>query len=63
MHDFYRALAEGHPVDDALRLAELEAMRRGAPPREWATFAVTGDPTVHVPLSVPAFDWLWRLLH
>ncbi len=59
MHDFYRALAEGHPVDDALRRAELAALQRGSPPREWAAFALFGDPTVRIPLVVPRLDWLW----
>jgi CHAT domain-containing protein/tetratricopeptide (TPR) repeat protein len=63
VHDFYRAMAEGHPAADALRLAEVEALDRGAPPREWAAFTISGDPMVRVPVTVPRFDWLWRLLH
>ena len=63
VHDFYRAMAEGHPAADALRLAEVEALNRGASPREWAAFTISGDPTVRVPVTVPRFDWWWRLFH
>ena len=63
VHDFYRAMAEGHTAADALRLAEVAALDRGAPPREWAAFVISGDPMVRVPITVPAFDWLWRLFH
>lgn len=50
---FYRSLARGLPVDDALRAAKLDALRRGAPSREWAAFVAMGDPTVRVPLRAP----------
>ena len=50
---FYEALARGLPVGDALRAAKLDALHRGAPPREWAAFTTVGDPLVSVPLSVP----------
>jgi CHAT domain-containing protein len=63
VHDFYRAMAEGHPAAEALRLAEVAALDRGAPPREWAAFTISGDPTVRVPVTLPRFDWLWRLWH
>ncbi|HZS58977.1 MAG TPA: CHAT domain-containing protein [Gemmatimonadaceae bacterium] len=63
VHDFYRAMADGHPAADALRLAEVAAMERGAPPREWAAFTISGDPMVRVPMTVPRFDWWWRLFH
>lgn len=63
VHDLYRALADGRPAADALREAELASLRRGAPAREWAAFTLTGDPMVRVPLTVPRFDWLWRMLH
>jgi CHAT domain-containing protein len=54
---FYDALAAGLPVGDALRAAKLAALRRGAPPREWATFTAVGDPLVRVPLRRPSFPW------
>jgi CHAT domain-containing protein len=57
---FYRALAGGLPVGDALRAAKLEALRRGAPPREWAAFTAVGDPLVRVPLRAPTPE-AWRL--
>lgn len=49
----YDALASGLPVADALRAAKLDAIRRGAPPSEWAAFQATGDPLVTVPLRAP----------
>jgi CHAT domain-containing protein len=55
---FYGALAAGLPVGDALRSAKLDALRRGAPAKEWAAFTVVGDPLVRIPLRVP---WPERL--
>lgn len=63
VHDFYRAMAQGLPAADALRTAEVQAIERGAPPSEWAAFTISGDPMVRVPVTVPAFDWLWRWFH
>jgi CHAT domain-containing protein len=58
----YRHLAEGHAVGEALRLAKLDGMRRGATPREWAAFMVTGDPLVRIPLRAPPrIPWGWLL--
>jgi tetratricopeptide (TPR) repeat protein len=45
---FYRSLAAGVPVGDALRVAKLDALRRGAPAGEWAAFALIGNGTVTV---------------
>jgi CHAT domain-containing protein/tetratricopeptide (TPR) repeat protein len=56
---FYQALAGGLPVGDALRAAKLDALRRGAPPREWAAFTMVGDPLVSVSLRAPWLDG-WR---
>ena len=50
IRDFYASLASRLPVADALRAAKVAAMRRGAPPSEWAAFVVVGDPTVRLPL-------------
>ena len=50
---FYRAVASGLAVSDALRAAKLEAIRRGRPPREWAAFTLIGDPAVRPPLRPP----------
>ena len=52
--DLYAGLARGLAVSEALREAKLAALRRGAPPREWAAFTVVGDPLVTVPLREPA---------
>jgi len=51
---FYRNLAGGSSVGDALQAAKLDAIRRGASPREWAAFTLVGDPLVTVPLRLPA---------
>jgi CHAT domain-containing protein len=60
IEDFYRALSEGATVGSALREAKLAAMRRGAPVRDWASFAVIGDPTMRVPLEAPSdARWWW----
>jgi CHAT domain-containing protein len=53
VEELYRALAAGQPVGSALRTAKLAALRRGLPVREWASFAVIGDPLVVVPLQAP----------
>jgi hypothetical protein len=52
--DLYDGLARGLTVADALRQAKLTALRRGAPPGEWAGFTVVGDPTAKVPLVMPS---------
>jgi CHAT domain-containing protein len=50
---FYQELATGVPVADALRAAKLDAIRRGASPRDWGPFTVVGDPMVRVSLEAP----------
>jgi CHAT domain-containing protein len=50
---FYRHLAGGVPVAEALRTAKLEAIRRGDSPRGWAAFTLIGDPLVTVGLREP----------
>jgi CHAT domain-containing protein/tetratricopeptide (TPR) repeat protein len=54
--DFYRAMAEGQVASEALRSAKLAALRRGAPPREWAAFTLVGDPLARPSLRLPAGD-------
>jgi CHAT domain-containing protein len=56
IRDFYDRLADGQPVDQALRGAQLAAMARGDPPRDWAAFAAFGDGTTRIPLQHPS---LW----
>jgi CHAT domain-containing protein/tetratricopeptide (TPR) repeat protein len=51
---FYGYLASGAAATDALRLAQLEAMKRGAPPRDWAAFVLTGDGFVRVGAATTA---------
>jgi hypothetical protein len=51
--DLYDGLARGFTVAEALRKAKLAAIRRGAPPGEWAGFTVVGDPMAKVPLVRP----------
>jgi hypothetical protein len=53
MGDFYRALARGVAVGDALREAKLQALRRGAPTSVWASLALVGDPALR-PNAFPA---------
>lgn len=45
---FYGFLAGGVAATDALRLAQLDAIQRGAPSRDWAAFVLTGDGFVRV---------------
>ncbi|MBV9880196.1 MAG: CHAT domain-containing protein [Gemmatirosa sp.] len=61
MDAFYRGLRAGLPVDEALRRARHALRRAGAPPREWAAFAVVGDGAVR-PIAAPARGWLARLM-
>jgi CHAT domain-containing protein/tetratricopeptide (TPR) repeat protein len=51
--ELYDGLARGLPVVEALREAKLAALRRGAPPAEWAGFTVVGDPATTVALVPP----------
>jgi Uncharacterized protein conserved in bacteria len=51
MGRFYRGLAAGKPVGEALRSAKLEMIDRfgsKAAPLFWAGFFVTGDPATHI---------------
>lgn len=43
MSAFYRALAGGERLSEALRKAKLAAHARGAPPRDWAGFQLSGQ--------------------
>jgi tetratricopeptide (TPR) repeat protein len=54
---FYRAMARGQPVGEALRAAKLDALRRGAPAATWAGFTLVGDPLVRVPLRQARRPW------
>ena len=45
---FYGFLASGATATDALRLTQLDAMKREVPPRDWAAFVLTGDGFVRV---------------
>ncbi|MGE5729724.1 MAG: CHAT domain-containing protein, partial [Gemmatimonas sp.] len=40
---FYGFLASGHTAADALRSAQLDAIKREMPTRDWAAFVLTGD--------------------
>src|SRR5205085_2495762 len=48
----YARLADGDRLVDAVGDAKREMRRRGAPPRAWAAYALTGDPAGRV--AVPA---------
>jgi CHAT domain-containing protein len=58
VHDFYAAMATGLPVAEALRAAKLDAIRRAAPPRDWAAFTLVGDAGARVRLRTPRW-WDW----
>ena len=45
---FYGFLAKGMPATDALRLTQLDAIKRGVPAKDWAAFVLTGDGFVRV---------------
>jgi tetratricopeptide (TPR) repeat protein len=45
---FYGFLASGSTATEALRLAQLDAIRRKLPTRDWAAFVLTGDGFVRV---------------
>lgn len=62
VESFYDAMAGGLPVGSALRAARLDAIERGAPPREWAAFTVVGDPFARVALVEPARRPAWLLI-
>ena len=51
---FYRELARGRPVTQALRATKLASFREGMPARDWAAFVTIGDPLVRVPLHEPS---------
>ncbi len=53
VEDVYRGLARHSNVADALRGAQLRAIRRGAAPHEWAAFTLVGDPLVTLNLRAP----------
>ena len=63
---FYRAMARGLPVGDALGAAKRNAMASGAHVGDWAALTVVGDPLVHPPLHRPGPSALavaaWSLL-
>jgi tetratricopeptide (TPR) repeat protein len=54
VRSFYRSLAAGQPVVEALREAKLDAIARGRPAREWAAFTLVGDPMLRLGLEAPA---------
>jgi CHAT domain-containing protein len=63
--DFYRAMADGRNAGDALHSAKLAALRRGAPPRDWAAFTLVGDPFARPPLRPATLinpTWRWVAL-
>ena len=54
MEDFYEGLSTGLGVGAALRAARLDAMRTGAPVRDWAGMIIVGDADLKVPLDAPS---------
>lgn len=47
----YRELAAGQPLGIAAAEARRELRRRGAPPRSWAAYVLTGNPSARVAIS------------
>jgi hypothetical protein len=47
----YRRLAAGEPLGAAAAAARRELRRRGAPPRAWAAYVVTGNPGTRVEIA------------
>lgn len=62
VEDFYRQLAAGDDVSEALRQAKLAAIARGATAAEWAAFNVVGDPLVQIRLRQPPSRWRWPVI-
>jgi CHAT domain-containing protein/tetratricopeptide (TPR) repeat protein len=56
VYAIYRGIAANLPIAEAVRRAEVAALRHGAPVRAWAAFMVTGDPLVRIPLRLPPPD-------
>jgi hypothetical protein len=48
MVTFYRGLKAGHPVDQALRMAQLAIMATLRHPYYWAPFILTGNPALTI---------------
>jgi CHAT domain-containing protein len=57
--EYYRALADGMSLGDALRAAKLARLRDGAPPSEWAAWTLVGDPLGYVNLRPPRSRAAW----
>lgn len=58
---FYAAMAAGRRVDDALREAQVAAIRDGVSIADWGSFSVIGDGGLRVPLRRPGLSpvaWL-----
>jgi len=47
----YRELANGSPLGEAAAEARRELRRLGAPPRAWAAYVLTGNPTARVGIA------------
>lgn len=50
MRRYYRALARGRSLGDALQETKTELIQNGASPAIWASFTLVGDPTTRLPL-------------
>jgi CHAT domain-containing protein len=53
----YRELGAGTPLGAAVAEARRELRRRGAPPRAWAAYTLSGNPHAHVGLTARADPW------
>ncbi|MDP3716358.1 MAG: CHAT domain-containing protein [Acidobacteriota bacterium] len=53
----YRELAAGQPLGAAAANARRELRRRGAPPRAWAAYVLTGSPGAQVGITARPAPW------
>ena len=53
----YRELAAGRPLGAAAADARREIRRRGAPPRAWAAYVLTGNPGARVGVTARVDPW------
>lgn len=53
----YRELGAGRPLGAAVAEARRELRRRGAPPRAWAAYTLTGNPGAHVGVTARTDPW------
>jgi CHAT domain-containing protein len=56
---FYRSLAAGHTVGEAVRAARLDQIDEGLGPSAWGAFELVGDGRLRLPLQRPGASLIW----